>query len=360
MPSIKHILLTALLAVVLAGCASTSLPAPSIVQGQIAPTSSAYQPGDWQRLPGWKPDEIFWGITAPAQGPVWFATNHGVWRWDGAAWTRFSPKDGLPSESVTAMTQAADGTLYVAACPGGVYRLRDERWVLVGGALPKTIEEHCPWTLLAQADDELWAGLMNARLGQQPGYGLARFTNQAWRVLYPNQAQLGEDLPLDVVNLGGRDVFKIVQTPDGKVWVLTDAGLAQFDGQTWRNLSNKDLGSESRLWNLLAAADGSLWLGGEKGALHYDGKTWTTYDSPNLAPIAAAADGTVYFAGEGTLLRLKGGLWETIGTPPEFVAVRVLSAAVGPDGALWMGTVKGGVYRYLPGAAAALPERPAP
>ena len=51
-------------------------------------------------------------------GYLWAGTQNGLFRYDGAEFTRFSEADGLPSASIEAITETPDGTLWVATQAG--------------------------------------------------------------------------------------------------------------------------------------------------------------------------------------------------------------------------------------------------
>ena len=52
-------------------------------------------------------------ILADSHGLLWFASNHGLTRFDGYDFHTFTEEDGLPSSSVTALMEARDGTLWL-------------------------------------------------------------------------------------------------------------------------------------------------------------------------------------------------------------------------------------------------------
>lgn len=63
------------------------------------------------------------------QGYLWAATTHGVVRWDTKkkTYTRYTEKDGLPSDNVTAIAAARDGSIWVGGY-GFIARLKSGKW----------------------------------------------------------------------------------------------------------------------------------------------------------------------------------------------------------------------------------------
>src|SRR2546423_15261464 len=64
-------------------------------------------------------------------------------------------------------------------------------------------------------------------------------------------------------------VRAIAQTPDGYLWLGTEAGLYRFDGLRfvpWESRFYERLAGPS-VWSLLTARDGSLWIGFSSGGI---------------------------------------------------------------------------------------------
>src|SRR5262245_40947793 len=70
----------------------------------------------------------------------------------------------------------------------------------------------------------------------------------------------------------------VAQTPDGYVWIGTDAGLLRFDGVRFVPWSPGGQRLPSmQITYLLVARDGSLWIGTRGGLSRWKGGTLSTY-----------------------------------------------------------------------------------
>src|SRR5258708_15677679 len=65
-------------------------------------------------------------------------------------------------------------------------------------------------------------------------------------------------------------VRAIAQTPDGYLWLGTQAGLYRFDGLhfiSWEAAPGGEKLPRAPVWSLLTARDGSLWVGFSSGPI---------------------------------------------------------------------------------------------
>jgi ligand-binding sensor domain-containing protein len=95
---------------------------------------------------------------------------------------------------------------------------------------------------------------------------------------------------------------------DGVVWCGTwGAGLARFDGHTWRNFTTKDGLPGNHIFMLYKDDKGQIWAGTSRGLarINDDGKSFsimTTADglyADNVFSMADAADGSVWIGSFG-------------------------------------------------------------
>ncbi|HHH41425.1 MAG TPA: hypothetical protein ENK56_05415, partial [Chloroflexi bacterium] len=128
-------------------------------------------------------------------------------------WHTFTAQDGLAANTITAIAQAPDGSLWVGT-PRGVSRYDGQAWetfteASTDGGLP----DDRVLTLLAGRDGSLW-------LGTETG-GLARYdpAGAHWRTYTRADG------------LAGDQVLALLEDDQGRLWVGTDAGLSRFDGQ---------------------------------------------------------------------------------------------------------------------------------
>ena len=182
------------------------------------------------------------------------------------------------------------------------------------------------WTWLAVA----WA-LASPASALDPRKSISQFTHTAWT------AQDGIAGP----------VRAIAQTPDGYLWLGTEAGLYRFDGlrfALWEPAQGEALPSSS-VWSLCAAREGSLWIGLGSGGISRlrDGRL-RSYSPRDGAPaggllsIVEDLDGAIWAGGQYGLGKFAAGRWSRIGAESGYPAPGAQSLLVDRRGDLWAAT----------------------
>ncbi|HUP62528.1 MAG TPA: two-component regulator propeller domain-containing protein [Thermoanaerobaculia bacterium] len=255
--------------------------------------------------------------------------------------TRFTTRDGLPTDRIWTIEQDGEGGLWVATHGGGVVRWRDSRVqqrITTREGLPNDFAR----ALLRDADGTLWIGT--------DGGGLAAWRDGAIvRIL-----TTGDGLPSNLIRSLQRDRA-------GSLWIGTDGGLAR-----WRGGRAETLGIAGGLPSPIVRAvfedrEGSLWVGTTSGLvrlsdtrfLSFTRKEGITGDA--IRAILEDRDGRIWAGTEGS------GLCEIVPADVQCLTKAdglphdtVYALAGSRDGSLWVGTDGGGVVRLRDGKFAEL------
>jgi hypothetical protein len=266
-----------------------------------SPRLTTDMPDDWRVLTADNsglPDDRVRAVVWDGAGHLWFGTEGGLARYDGADWQTYRAADlGLDGERVYALALGSDGRLWVgtnsgatfldATAPGGraqagvpltaatsgladdwVTALAvephpggDRVWFGTSSGLSRLDTATGEWhdftdpipagvtALLLGADGRLWVGTQ--------GEGLAVWDGQNWQSYRTGNS----DIPFNTVTA-------LAEVDPGVLWVGTaspsEVGgvLARFDGQTWKHFTRQDSGS-SMAEPLAIAQDsqGRWWIG---------------------------------------------------------------------------------------------------
>ena len=218
-------------------------------------------------------DHIFTIAASPVDGDIWLGTDAGITRYSQSqdTWSYFTRSEGLPSEQISSLAFAADGTLYAGSqCDGlAIASPQDNfgKWKVVAG--PETL----PTTATGSG---LPTSLINAVLVAKSGVvyvgtpaGLARSVNkgQSWTFLR------------------------------GADWAAKVKGLEAGPPNGWTAPADKDLKklpAEDYITALAEDDKGDIWLGHRKqGYEILNPKTLAITYTSDADPALSKVDGYV-------------------------------------------------------------------
>lgn len=150
-------------------------------------------------------------------------------------------------------------------------------------------------------------------------------------------------------------VQAIAQTPDGYIWLGTEAGLVRFNGRSFHvfDTTNTPLLKSNSVTALATDDHGALWVGSRGGLLSYRQGQFRRHEGiPNdtVRALARGARGAVWAGTSGGVVLLADGkVMESWTTAKGLASNAVRSLLLAPQG-LWAGTA-GGVNLVRDGGA---------
>lgn len=177
-------------------------------------------------------------------------------------------------------------------------------------------------------DGALWVG------GDLPP-GAARFDGQAWT---PHPFAGGD-------NVGG--VFDVAVGSDGQVWVGAQApGILRWNGQSWELIADPEGLTGWWIYDVEIDERGTLWCATTRGLVFYSDGTWRGQGGDETKAVAFGPDGAAYVLTSGGIVwRYMGEQWEDLPPPKEVGFLNSLALHVAADGAVWVGSYNG-AFRY--------------
>jgi hypothetical protein len=312
--------------------------ATAATQAVVEATATAEAQARWTTYTtadGLASDEVY-AIAQAADGSMWFGTNNGVSRLNSQGqWTTFTTADGLASDVVPAIIESADGALWFGTW-SGVSRLDSQgRWTTYTTA--DGLADDYVYAIAQAADGGLWFGTGGSVSWLNP--------QEKWTIY------------TEADGIAFSYVTSIAQSADGALWFGFYGGLSQRDMQGhWTTFREANGLAEDYVQAIIQSTDGALWFGtwgGGVSRLDSQGH-WTTFTTAdNLAAnsvntIIQSADGALWFGTWGGVNRLDAeGRWTTFTTDDGLADNFVNAIAQSADGALWLGTGRG-VSRYDP------------
>ncbi len=258
----------------------------------------------------------------------------------------FTDKDGLPQNTVQAMTFDRNGYLWVGTQDGGaVYNGRS--WKVVN--LPQRTVSNFVRSILAASDGSIW-------FGKSEG-GAVRLKNGEWTV-YSNES-----------GLSGKNGNALLETKnsngDSIIWIGTESGLSAFDGRDWTvyNSSNGLPSDEVLSLGETSEENGksSLWVGTAKGLSRFSEGVWETFVPEDAAdvrvrsllPTKNANGQNMLWVGAGNSILsfdITEKKWTNLDAEARFIKNSVVALAETVDNNkekhLWVGLDGGGLAHF--------------
>ena len=275
-------------------------------------------------------------------GNLWLGAEDGLYRFEGGKFISFTRKDGLSGNSVSALFEDTEGSLWVGTIGGGLNRFKDEKFI--GYTVKTGLAGEFATGIYQDREGVFWFGTRDGGLSRLKD---GKFTNYTTKD-----------------GLSSIAVSSIYQSADGGIWIGTKGGgLNRFkDGKFTHYKDAKNI-PLNHLRAVYEDRKGTLWLASAAGVRQFtDGKfiTYTIADGlpHNLAhAFYEDPNGDMWIATDGGLCKYSGGKFTAYGAKEGLSNSTVLSIYGDREGSLWLGTWGGGLNRFRDGKFTAYTTR---
>lgn len=247
---------------------------------------------------------------------------------DGFSKTLWEAKDGLPDQTIQALAQTPDGSLWIGT-KGGLLRFDGVQFTPYGQELAPEDLERGVNSLLVSRDGSLWIGT--------EGGGVIRYHNGQFERCPTSDGQTNSFI---------RTIF---QDRKGNIWVGSDQGLFRFNGKSLTRIDNTRQVPTIFVRSIIEDPAGHIWVGGTL-LLEFNGDS-LIHEYPLPGPAAAAVITAMMWGRNGTLwVGMFSGLYR-MGKGGHLNRVLNLSAQIsviaeGKSDIVWLGTVGQGLFYY--------------
>ena len=273
---------------------------------------------------------------------------------DGNQWRPYRIPRHLARSYVSSLAEQSDGTVWAGSTSEGLFEFKDRTMTPVNAS--SGLSDNSVESLLADRDGNLWAGT-------DTGLNLLR-----QRDLFAFDQRQG---------LGYGAVDGLAEIAPGRVWAgKSGDGVYEWDGQSFSHIMSADLSVVGQQINaLLNSRDGGCWVAGKYGLLYFktpektaDKARLFTLPGLNIISLCESANGALWVGtSEGELYRLEHDTWlEQTNLSHPLTAIAAASDGGHPErwtpgtghsegstpGAVWVGTEGDGVYEFDNGQTA--------
>ncbi len=316
------------LSMLLAGLSAAALdPARDVTQ---------YVQQTWTTQEGLPQNTVSALLQAP-DGYLWFGTEEGLVRFDGAAFTVFDKTaiKGMRDNAVSALCLDSAGYIWIGTWSGDLFRVKNGIFEDMVGSQTKLSSG--VWSIVDDKAGDCWAAT---------SIGLLRI-HAGVHTLYTTR----DGLPTN-------DLRTLCRDDSGGLWIGTrGSGLFRMrDGRFEVPPETAPL-KDSGVWSLLVGKDGALWIGTTEGSLSHlkDGHLTRVGEDGSLPKqsirsLCEDKDGNLWVGTYGGgLSRISGGRVATLTSKNGFPDDSVNALFEDREGSLWVGTWGSGLVRLSRG-----------
>jgi ligand-binding sensor domain-containing protein/signal transduction histidine kinase len=264
-------------------------------------TLSQYSTSSWTQQQG-LPQDTIRAITQTADGYLWLGTDEGVARFDGYEFTIFNRDHGdLPSNSVTALAAARDGSLWIGT-RSGLTRYKDNRFHTY--TQKDGMTEDRVSSLFVDHAGMLWVAA-GGNLVRFDGVRFRNFLRERDIPLRSVRA-IGEDSDHNLYLAGNSSVVKLVNGKfvdifgpvvlradfpsglqvdnTGNLWITGVHGLIERlpGGEIRRYAAREGLSDSFGLNAIKVDRGGTIWVGTDRGLARLEGTRFRTRTEADL------------------------------------------------------------------------------
>ncbi len=238
-------------------------------------------------------------------------------------------ENGLPQNSVHAISQTTDGYIWIAT-EEGLARFDGIGFTVFDKENTPTLRTNDIRCLLGDARGSLWIGTADGLVRLFAG----KFTAFTTR----------EGLPSDLIET-------LYADHEDNVWIATPAGLTRYKDGAFSRFEPQQQWSHGKVEALFEDRDNGLWIASPSGLSRYQQGKLIDYDkqnafnTTNVVAITEDKEGRLWFGTNDGLTCLSQGRFQTFTTRDGLANNRVTSLLADREGALWIGTA-GGLSRF--------------
>jgi len=247
-----------------------------------------YSIESWQIEDG-LPQNSVKAITQTPDGYLWFGTEEGLVRFDGVRFTIFDKSNTkeILHNKVNAVISARDGSLWISTY-GGLTRFKDGRFT------PYTTNEGLSSngvsTLYEDSKNTLWIGSEN---------GITQFKDGNFTSFTEKDG------------LAANRTYSIAEDTDGSILIGTAKGLTRFKNGRFRNYTTTEGLPDNETTSIYRDRKDNIWVGTINGLSQFKDERFTTYTTKNgllsnsILTINQDSDGNLWVGTASGLNRLE-------------------------------------------------------
>ncbi len=284
------------------------------------------------------PQSTVRAIVQTRDGFIWFGTQEGLVRFDGAQFDVFDTKNtpAIPHNDVNSLLELDDGSLLIGTF-GGLAQLKDGQF----SSLPENLKNTRIQTLYKDKHGVVWIGTT--------ADGMFSFVNGRFQQYTVNDG------------LSSNAVSAFAEDKDGSLWIGTNAGVTRRKNNKITFLKSEQGLPSDNVTSIYASSDNSMWIGTAVGLVRVRRGHLRIYNrrdglsDNSIRCIFEDRKGDLWIGTEfGGVNRFSSGKFTSIGIKEGLSSNYIFSILTDREGNLWFGTYTDGIDRLWEGKFAHL------
>jgi len=205
---------------------------------------------------------------SPTTGDIWIGTMGGLNRLSAGKFETFNQfNSGMPND-VVYQVFCIDKFIWMATGGGaGCYDVYTGQWKIF---TEQNAPMHEPWTYgVSGGDGKVYIAAW--------GGGIIEYELETGKMR--DYVDPDEEMEIDLFPDDGvvHDITTGSSYSDGILWVGTYFGMSRYDGARWKGYFDHDSGLASNFINFTKAQGTAVWVCTDNGLSNFNGETWITY-----------------------------------------------------------------------------------
>ncbi len=283
------------------------------------------------------PQNTITAITQTPDGFIWLGSREGLIRFDGREFIEFNSKNtkALKNNEIWALLTDTKGIMWIGTNGGGLVSFQGG--VFKNYNTEQGLADKAVWSLYEDSKGRIWIGT--------GGGGISILSNNKIKNIDTTDG------------LSGNYIWSITEDRNGVIWAGTDGNyLTRITNNSIKAVSLPDGYIGDYTMSSLTDKNGNLWFGAAGvGVIRYDGKTFKTYSEKEGMPdniiwkIIQDEQGSLWIATDGGLVKYSSGSFNVFNEQDGLPSNSVSALFEDYEGNIWAGTRGGGISKFTSG-----------
>lgn len=283
------------------------------------------------------PQNTITAITQTPDGFIWLGSREGLIRFDGREFIEYNSNNtpGLKNNDIRTLLTDTKGIMWIGTNGGGLVSFQGG--VFKNYNIEQGLADNSVLSLFEDSKGSLWVGT--------GGGGVSILTDNKFKTI---DTSLG---------LSGNYIRSIIEDWNGAVWIGTDGNyISRINGDSIKVFSKADGYPGEYTMAGLTDNYGNLWFGAAgAGLVKYNRKKFKTYTEREGIPgtliwrIIQDNQGSLWIATDGGLLKYSNGIVDLFDEQDGLPTNSVSALYEDYEGNIWVGTRGGGISKFTNG-----------